>query len=392
MTGKHSNRIGYLDMLRVIASVMIVGVHTAATFIDRLDIPSADFFTACSWDVFMIYGVPLFVMISGALNLRPYSDTANDRSGEFRTCLLRAARFMLIYFIWLMFYNLLNCHTEGYGYSFLSIRRNVVLAAFLGKGIYHLWFLPMLAGLSLVTPLLRPVAADRSLCRYFIILWIVICIIIPTLLRFDFRFHTVLDGIYQCIPFVVVTGYTGYYLLGYYLAHHPDTGSASEKIYSGSQTGTPGDSYPQAYPVKPVWILISGLACICLISWAIASLICCHDSVAWGQLSTKMNDPFVVTDLICATCIFLLVKMIYEKRTLPAHTEPSEHPLHIISSATFGIYIIHPALINIASWFGFTTLFAPQIISLPLVTVAVYIAAFIISFALRHLPIIRKLM
>ena len=350
-------RLLYIDILRITASILVVAAHVCASYIDRLPIGSADFFTANAWDVFCVYSIPIFVMISGALNLAPKDDTErSDGASAVMPWVMRALRFMAIYFIWLMIYNLMNCYQEGYGFSALSIRRNVILASIQGHGIYHLWYLPMLAGLTLVTPLLKPVAADKTLSRYFCILFTIIVIIVPTILRFDFRFHTVLESLYERIPYVVVTGYTGYYILGYLLA--------SDKNGENENAPSPLNGKKRSI----VLILVIALM------WLIGSLVCFYDSIAWGQLSTKLNDPFVITDLAASVCLFLLIRGIFSDTAYA----PSEHKvISLLSSATLGIYIVHPAFLMIAGGLSFDTLFLPQILSLPIVTAGVYILSFV---------------
>ncbi|MDO4798577.1 MAG: hypothetical protein Q4A01_11240 [Coriobacteriales bacterium] len=46
-------------------------------------------------------------------------------------------------------------------------------------GHYHMWYVPMLVGLDLVIPLLRPIARNDRLSRYFIALSLAFAFLLP---------------------------------------------------------------------------------------------------------------------------------------------------------------------------------------------------------------------
>ncbi len=426
----------YLDILRIIASVLVVGVHVSAFSIDALEIGSFDFLVANAFDCLSILGVPIFVMISGALELGRGGDTVNaaskeprisiksdshsgadkisksgsdkgsenyqmDRTGvepmsvsksgkngsyaecsldtsstdtgtEIRRSLKKVLYLMLLYFFWLMIYNLLNCYQEGYGFSFTSIRKNVILESLMGRGIYHLWFLPMLAGLSLAAPFLKSFAKDKRLCHYFLLLSFIFTILLPTILKFQYRFpfYAVVEGLYSRIPYVVFTGYTGYFVLGHVL----------------NKWGKEWRFVNRPFP----------LILLFLISYTIGHLVCFYDSIRWGQLSTILNDPFSATDFIAAGSIFLLVKLVWggkeiEKGKNLPDAGCQNALLQRLSKATLGVYILHPAVLMIATWAGLNTLFAPQIISIPVCIAIVYLICMGITLVLKMIPGIGRL-
>lgn len=62
-------RTAYLDFVRILACIMVVGVHVSALCLETLDVTSTNFKVMNGFDCFSILGVPLFVMISGSLLL-----------------------------------------------------------------------------------------------------------------------------------------------------------------------------------------------------------------------------------------------------------------------------------------------------------------------------------
>ena len=65
-------RINYINSLRLLATLSVVWLHTSAGLLDTRDIMNFDtkFWLSCQ-KYCMQFGVPVFVMISGALFLNP---------------------------------------------------------------------------------------------------------------------------------------------------------------------------------------------------------------------------------------------------------------------------------------------------------------------------------
>lgn len=91
------------------------------------------------------------------------------------------------------------------------------------RGKYHLWYLNMIIGLYLITPLLRKITSDKKSCEYLLILSMIVSIVIPTV--FDlFKFISI-EFISDIVTHISVFidkidmsfGYVFYYILGYYL-------------------------------------------------------------------------------------------------------------------------------------------------------------------------------
>ena len=81
---------------------------------------------------------------------------------------------------------------------------------------YQLWYLPMNIRLYVLTPLLRQLVTDTTICRYFLITWFLQRVVLPNT-TFFFPYRMILY-IRKFIP--VFPEYSGYYVLGYYLGHH----------------------------------------------------------------------------------------------------------------------------------------------------------------------------
>ena len=74
MEHTEKNHIAYLEVLRLVACILVVGVHVSAFNLEQVPVESLNFKVMNGLDCLSILGVPLFVMISGALFLAPSYD------------------------------------------------------------------------------------------------------------------------------------------------------------------------------------------------------------------------------------------------------------------------------------------------------------------------------
>lgn len=182
------NRDISLDIIRIIACVMIVLMHSPMPGLGTFGM------VLCGISYLTAPGIGLFFMVSGALLLKKYI----DKPFEMKVFLRK--RFTKI-LIPLIFWSFVGWGLEMYGIS------NTELSI--------LWFMYCLAGMYLLTPILSgwlSVASKKEI-EFYLLLWLV------TL----------------CVPFVKIFfpvnesdtswlyyfhGYVGYYVLGFYLQNY----------------------------------------------------------------------------------------------------------------------------------------------------------------------------
>ena len=118
---------------------------------------------------------------------------------------------------------------QVHGLSWESVRA-ALYQVLLGKTCFHLWFLYMLLGLYLVTPVLRALCGGRP--GGFPLVFpagVFFTFLLPTLLRLR-PSQTV--SLYQSyLNIKLVLGYVGYYVLGYYLKEYTLSRPAEYLIY-----------------------------------------------------------------------------------------------------------------------------------------------------------------
>ncbi len=348
-TGK--NHIAYLEVLRLVACILVVGVHVSAFNLEQVPVESLNFKVMNGLDCLSILGVPLFVMISGALFLAlSYEVTVK----KFYT--RKIPRIVFLYFFWLLFYNVVNFLENGTVWNFTNVKKQIVLEALLGKGMYHMWYLPMLAVLYLLTPFLKSFAANRKKCMLFCALGFGYSILLPTALKFEFPYRTIVESLYNQFDCSFFGGYVTYYVLGHVLHEYVPKLSAPKKAALG----------------------LGGVTAM-----AIEIAVCNAWSVKTGIMSTILNTPFSVTAFIGAVAIFLLLRDGVSGRKTKISGK--------LAGLTLGIYLIHPLFLRIYGWLGGTTLFAPAVIAVPLIIVLITLVSGAAVYVLSKIPMVRKI-
>ena len=352
MEHTEKKHIAYLEVLRLVACILVVGVHVSAFNLEQVPVESLNFKVMNGLDCLSILGVPLFVMISGALFLAPsYEITVK----KFYT--RKIPRIVFLYFFWLLFYNVVNFLENGTVWNFTNVKKQIVLESLLGKGMYHMWYLPMLAVLYLLTPFLKSFAADRKKCLLFCALGFAYSILLPTALKFEFPYRTIVESLYNQFDCSFFGGYVTYYVLGHALHEYVPKLSAQKKAALG----------------------LGGV-----IAMGIEIAVCNAWSVKTGIMSTILNTPFSVTAFIGAAAIFLLLRDGVSGRK-------QEELSGKLAGLTLGIYLIHPLFLRIYGWLGGTTLFAPAAIAVPLIIVLIMLVSGAAVYVLSKIPVVKKI-
>lgn len=148
-------RTAYFDYLRVLATVAVMLLHIAAQNWSVSNVNGYGWNVFNFFDSIVRWGVPVFVMISGALFLEHDIPLEN---------ILKKNVFRLItaFVAWASFYALTT--------KVFLHKSWTTFAADLVRGHYHMWFLPMIIGLYLCVPILRRIILDQAVMKYYLFL------------------------------------------------------------------------------------------------------------------------------------------------------------------------------------------------------------------------------
>lgn len=204
-----------LDLLRLLAMLAVIFTHAGGVETTTVGQQSVMVFLLST----VTWHVPVFVMISGRFFLDP------DRDGSGKKILSSILRLGIAFVFWDLVYQL--HYLSSGAYAHLNWK-GILSQALIGP--YHFWYLHMLIWLYAITPFLRRIAADRKLTEYFLGLFF--------LFQFLTTYGPSLPGVGATVQTVAektnfhfALGYSGYFLLGFYLHRYPLSGKRELGLY-----------------------------------------------------------------------------------------------------------------------------------------------------------------
>ena len=195
-----------VDLIRTAAIVLVILLHASAESYSGVSLMSPQgvqiWWASNVYDSLARVCVPLFVMLSGALLLQP--NKADEPLKVFFK--KRLNRIGIPFLFWGAVYFVWQFYANG-----KPLTANFIVQGVLTGPDYQFWFLYLLLGLYIVTPVLRVLIkhADWKILRYLIAVWFVGTAITPLMTLF---------GSYNLNANVFIfTGWLGYFVLGAYL-------------------------------------------------------------------------------------------------------------------------------------------------------------------------------
>jgi len=197
-------QLDWINNLRIVAMFLVVILHTTSPMLMAYGKVPDNWLIADFYNALARFGVPVFVMITGALLLgRDYEP------GDFLK--RRLWRIIPPFLFWSLVYVAYAWYDEDIAFTndvWLNVK--IVLHQLKFGASYHLWYVYMLIGLYFIIPILSKFVrnASEKLIVYFILLWLIVMLISqPYLVRYNPQ-----------IDLHYISGYIGYLVLGYYLA------------------------------------------------------------------------------------------------------------------------------------------------------------------------------
>jgi surface polysaccharide O-acyltransferase-like enzyme len=338
------------DFIRTVAIFLIILVHVASFpyYINELTFSETfNWFTVDVYGAIAQTGVPLFVMLTGVLLLDP-AKVDEPLKVFFKK---RFARIGLPWIFWTIAYFVWSYYVRG-----TELSQGNILTGLIEGSYDHLWFLYLLFGLYLATPILRILVKniDHQRFKYLIILWIAGSFTVPFV-------HSFLGLSFNPVMFVFID-WVGYYLLGVYLLQSK---VSKRWVYAG---------------------LIGGLAATSISDAVIPIL-------AGAKTIGFFHDYVVFTVIITSASLFLVLTSI--PKNLFENNNLANRGLHWIGQNTLPIYLIHYMILDIvrSGWLGFSinNQILPPIIGAPLFTIITLGLSILIAYPLKKIPYVCKI-
>ena len=345
----------YLDMIRIISAFMVVLAHVSAQEWENISVSSAKWQVLNIYDCLAVPSVPLFFMISGALLLN------QDYQISLKKLYLnKCLHLFVVYHVWMLFYNLLPFFRGELAWTYENIKFDLIFDVLEGKGIYHLWFIPQLLIMYMMTPVLKEAFRKKEICQYFLVLFFIIGTLLPAILLYDFPYKRFVSSYYSRLSSVMLTGYIGYYVLGHYLHSFVLLQLSRKKK--------------------------SALAIIGVLSYGVTIVACSLDALQKNKPSVILNTPFAAPHFLSTICIFILIRSCSKKVNTNKYWM-----IKLLSKLSFGVYLLHPFVIDIVKRIGISTIEPHPIFMVPVFAGMVFGISAFITFLLQKIPVIKKM-
>ncbi|MFD2177155.1 acyltransferase [Veronia pacifica] len=316
-------RLGALDLLRVMAAFSVVLVHVLWPYRELLgEISDNDWLAAVVLNCLNRWGVPAFIMITGALLLS--DQTPFD---PLLYCRKRVMKVVVPFLSWSLVYALFSAFS---GWRFdIGVFWQTVLSLPKSATYYHLDFFYYFIPLYVVIPFLRPwvQAADGTALLAVNLCWGALCL----LRLFGFEL-----GLFTNLAY-----YSGYLVLGYSLIR---------------------------YPAVRAWSLPLGLVSMAITSYMVVA----------ASFDAGLYLPQLWLSYQTLNTVFIAAMMFSVAFQLYAWID-EYHCLTIrnISRHSLGIYLIHPLLLVPLHWIDATP--AQSWLAIPAISALVFLLSFYLS-------------
>lgn len=220
----------------------------------------------------------------------------------------------------------------------------------------HLWFMPMIAALYMVVPLMKKFTESKSIMKYFLALSLVFAVLVPFLTKlvniFQSQYSTFAADALKMINVPFAGSMTGYFMLGYYL-NTEDISSKTEHM-----------------------IYITGIAAFVM-------------SIVMSILESRMEGNPVIVFYSFET-IYILLECIAIFVFFKKHFNRENKIVRLLSDYSFGIYLAHYMGLSVAQLCGLNYATFNTVLSVPVTGIAVYVLSFISTWILIRIPVLKN--
>ena len=333
------------DLLRIISAIGVIVMHVTALCYNTCVFQDTNWYITSVYNSLFHYGVPIFVMISGALFLNPNREI-NIRKLYTRNIL----RLVCVYLVWSAVYGIYDFCQYKAGWKFLLWE--------IVTGRDHLWFLPMIIGIYMILPILSAWIknTDQKVIQYFLCLFFVFQILCETIN--ELPVPEILNHITELRNIELVLSYVGYFVAGYYI------------VYVG-------------FSERIRWFLqISGII-LGLLSIPAMLILSNHS----GYTNAGLVNSYSIFTFFYSISLFTFF---YSHFTCKEMSEKKTRFISNLGKDTLGVYAAHIAIIELLQNFGYTVTSLPLIVGIPIYVIVVYIIGTLISAVLRRIPVVGR--
>ncbi len=323
---------------------MVVATHVVATIQQRSFVTAGQWWTTLLAHVLVRPCVPLFVMLSGMLLLDP------ARSEPVPVFLRkRFSRVLVPYLFWTCVYLALNQLAGKQPLTVSGMLWSVVETPVSG----HLWFVQMILGVYLATPVLRIFVrgASRSDLYFFCLIWGIWVLM---------NACQTMAGVNLHIKPYVATSYAGYFVLGYLLRD-------------------------VAVHRRRKWLLAAAFFSAFAFTAMASHIVMAR---AGGRTSLQFLDNLNPNLVVLSAAIFLLLRDIPYAR-LYRKVSWLGAAVRSLSGAAYSIYLAHVLVLIALGRYRLDGLTVHPVLGIPMVVGITTLLTWVLVMLMRRAPYLR---
>ena len=351
---RKSDRIVYIELLRILATMAVIMIHVTAIMIGNNEIGTV------SWNISVVYNsltrwcIPLFFMISGCCFL--------NREGELSVKEI-IKKYVLRLLVVLIIFGLFYCFFDLWIYNETIDFKQILLAPFnvlSGHTGYHLWYLYDMILIYFMIPILQKIVkhTDKKLLEYCLLIYVIFELLV-TYFNSLVKYMPVLSEVLEInFEFPDLLGYIGCFMGGYYISHY----ELSKRVRN------------LVYVVGGVGLLIMPLG-----NWILSKI--------QGIYISVFADYNGLFSVMLAVTLFILLKSKEE------HIKESKFAGWIanLGRSTFGIYLVHVMIVSIVFHkLPIDLLKYNSTLTIVALTIFVFIISYILVYVIKKIPILKK--
>ncbi len=341
------------DLIRAIAIFLVVLLHASLMTLQSFPPSSAYWWAASVYKSIALPCVPLFIMLSGALLLQPVK--VNEPIRVFLK--KRLSRVGLAFAFWTAIYTIWSFYISKTPVTLANIGQSISFDLF-GGAYFHFWYIYLIVGLYLITPILRVVIVygGDKIIRYLILVWFVGVAVVPLL---QLAIGLTLNGY-----LFVIGGWIGYFVLGIYLLK-----------------------------VKLRSALFYGLLAVGFV-WTIFGVWLMNYPFVGVQRQNFFTDSLTANVIIGSVALFMI--LLKFRPDWPGSNQTiGKRLVQAISRNTLPIFLFHIIILESfeRGFFSFTLspLTLNPIIEIPVIAVLTFFITLGLVLVMRKVPILNKL-
>lgn len=321
-------------------------IHISANYYSKENINSYNWKISFMYNGISRFGVPIFFMISGALFL--------NRDISYKKMFNKYIKRLIINLVvWSFIYSIFNNNIYNFKLSIKKIIIKFCLSHF------HLWYIFTTIGFYMIVPFLREITKREQLLEYFLILSFIFTFIIPNcnyfISSYSNKIHQIIKSIYVKMNMNFINGFNFYFMFGFYL-----------------------NNIKNMNINKLVFIYVFRL-----IGLYFTVILLYRLSIFKKEKILIFFRALNLNILAYSTSIFIIAKIYFNNLN-----SKSRDFIKKISNYSFGIYLIHPLIINKFYKFQYYFSFMDIFYKIPIISLIIYIISLIISIIIKFIPFI----